>query len=285
MNFDALVNVKRILNSASVSPMDIMLLSSAVNNRSVDINISIQSNIDTICMQDIDNHEFMIYISEFIGSSQEFLNTPIYKKLIQNKIFWPSLLNFLKKKLINDEAFLDIVNYLFHLLKKANIKEYVDCFLFINEFLSAKKEIITESTDVSFDIIEFIINNLDCLDNNYEESSSKLVAKKIVINLLSLGIVGFYDLVSISQNESDLINTILSSLLKCEEYYYLVQIINEKTIDNNTSQIIEEILRSYINSKAISDGCREYINRILKKLIEINESSEKSLKITEKTLT
>lgn len=279
MDFDALVNVKRILSSDKISQTDIMLLTSAINNENVNINISIQDNLDIIQKQDINNNEFMIYLNEFIGVNQEFLNTPIYKFFLKRKPLWTLLLIALKMKLLNGEVLSDIIKYFFSLLPNLEQDEYLECLVLINDFLSIKKISNIKKIDNPDSIIEFISHNLDCLEAVSYEETYQLICKNIIIKLFSLGFISFSDSESYAIDENEFVISVISPFLNQDEYYYLISIINENTVDIATLSVIRETLLKYISSHTISKEANQVINKILENLDEISISEQKQLNI------
>lgn len=268
MDFDALVNVKRIIENDSTVKTDLMLLTSAINNRNVDINLSIRDNIDIIREFEVDNHEFMVYLSEFVGLNQELLNTPIYALLIKNNAYWLVLLNALKNGLLTDETYTAIIRYLFELMSNLK-KEDIDIFVsFLHDALSVKKVKFIRDETINQDVVNFIISNIDSIDCTSEEDSSNITIKSIIIKMFMQGIVSFSDLFFFGKNEYVLVQYIIDSLLEFGEYYHIYAILNEKSVDINSAPVLISILTNSLSnrdekiSNELMDKCIDKLNSI-----------------------
>ena len=276
MDFDALVNVKRIIANNSTVKTDLMLLTSAINNHNVDINLSLRDNIDIIREFEVDNHEFMIYLSEFVGLNQELLNTPIYSLLIKNSAYWQILLNALKSGLLADETYTSIVKYLFELITNLKDEEFAACIAFLHDVLSLKKVKFIRDETINQDIVNFTISNIDSMEYASEGVCSNLVIKSIIIKMFVQGIISFSDLLFFGKNEFILVQYIIDSLLDIGEYYHIYAILNDKSVDEYTAPVLVNILTNSLNNRDES-ASNELMKRCIENLNSIGTDTPRNL--------
>ncbi|MCH5167033.1 MAG: hypothetical protein J1F35_03985 [Erysipelotrichales bacterium] len=266
MDFDALVNIKNILVSRSTAKTDLMLFSSAISNNSVDINLSIQDNLDIIRMHSIDNKEFMAYLSEFLDLNHEFLTTPIYKMLLGKIEYFELLLHALKNGNLNEQTITSVINSVFSLLSTLNVEDYSISLVFLNDILSSKSVSYINEANKPDSITQFVINNFDCLekkDNQYEEA---IIIKNIIIKMLKLGVITFADLIYYSDSSSDFVNSLIMTFVNSDEYYYLYAIMNEKTVDEETKPIISSIISEISADFRVIPEKKEILDLVIAKL-------------------
>ena len=266
MDFDALVNIKNILVSGSTARTDLMLFLSAISNKSVDINLSIQDNLDIIHMQSFDDNEFMTYLGEFLDLNHEFLTTPIYSMLLRKIEYFELLLQAIKNGNLNEETITSIVNYIFNLLPTLSSEDYLVCLVFLNDILSSKDITYINKNDKPDAIVEFIINNSDCLERKENSSEEKPIIKNIIIKMLKLGILRFSDFIYYDSPSSSYINSLIMAFVNSDEYYYLYAILNEKTVDEETKPIIMNIISELLSDFRISYDKKEILNLAVQKL-------------------
>lgn len=276
MDFDALVNVKRIIATNSTVKTDLMLLTSAINNHNVDINLSIRANIDIIREFEVDNHEFMTYLSEFAGLNEELLNTPIYALLIKNSAYWQILLSSLKSGLLVDETYTAIVRYLFELISNVKEEELNIYITFLHDILSVKKVKFIRDETINQDIVNFIISNIDSIEYTNEEVCSTLIIKSIIIKMFIQGIVSFSDLFFCGKHEFILVQYIIESLLDIGEYYNIYAILNHMSVDIDTAPVLVNILKNSINSRG-EKASNELMQSCIDKLNSIGTDAPKNL--------
>ncbi len=243
MDFDALVNLKRIIMADNVTDTDIMLLKSAINNRSIDINISISENLDSFFKHNIDDDEFMVYLEEFINCDEYYLNTPIYKIFLTRRCFFVLLSIALLKKNINDEAFYDIINTLFGNLSKANGEEYALLLVLIQDIISAKGKVSYESLICIDEIMDFIVSNIYSLFDN-EPMFNDVLTKDIILKLFSYGYIHFSDFMAYDEGGLFL-KMFIHAIFDMGDYSYLLPLLNDKMLDEVSAECIKSVVNEY----------------------------------------
>lgn len=268
MEIDALVNVKHILEKEKISKTDIMLLKSALNNHGVDINLSIQDNLDII-YSETDKVEFMDYLNEFVDSNSLFMNTPIYLLLLNNSNLKSIILMAIKKNLLSQDVICSILKLEFNDLF---IKEDdAETLVFINEVLSSSKIEFTGESLSDIDIINFIVNNLGSLLVKDSQDNIAYIKKNIIIKLFSLGIIDFSSLKASNCSFVELLSAIIYSLLSTGEYYHIMSIVNERTIDTESKKIIKDILEDAVYTEYSDFDGSKFVREILAKLKSIGK--------------
>lgn len=251
MDFDALVNLKRIIVSGNVTDTDIMLLKSAINNGNVDINVSISKNLDKIFEENIDNSEFMTYLEEFINCADFYLNTPIYKLFLSNISFYPLFITSLNKKVLKNEAFKEIIVFLFNVLNGSLKNNYLELALMIKDIILATGKVF----DIGFDdrdvFLDFICKNIDVFSND-DIGLESIVNREIIIKLFSYGYINFSHLYDYANSES-LIKIFVYSIFDLGEYSYLLSLINDKMVQDNICDILINIITDYVSENKV-DG-------------------------------
>lgn len=243
MDFDALVNLKRIIMADNVTDTDIMLLKSAINNRSIDINISISENLDSFFKNNIDDDEFMVYLEEFINCDEYYLNTPIYKIFLTRRCFFELLSIALLKKNINDEAFYDIINTLFRDLSKANGEEYALLLVLIQDMISTKGKVSYESLTCIDEIMDFIVSNIYSLFDN-EPMFNDVLTKDIILKLFSYGYIHFSDFMAYDGGGLFL-KMFIHAIFDMGDYSYLLPLLNDKMLDEISAECIKSVVNEY----------------------------------------
>lgn len=271
MDFDALVNLKHIITSDNVTNVDLMLLKSAINNNNIDINLSISGNLDVILNSDVSESVFTTYLSEFIGCSDYLLNTPIYQIFLKNKCFYPLLLLAVKKKSLTDYVYSDVIVNLFREVS-CGCDHSEEMILFLKDMVSAKHHVdYSLFSDVS-SIVLYICNNINCLACDSEDISI-IVAKELIMKLLTYGYVHFSDLFAFS-NDSMLVRMLVYALFDSYEYAYLLSLINNRMLDLESASSLKIIVDEY----ALNNGVKSnLIDSILNKLDNIIHGCHKSL--------
>lgn len=243
MDFDALVNLKRIIMADNVTDTDIMLLKSAINNRSVDINISISENLDYFFKDNIDDDEFMIYLEEFINCDDYYLNTPIYKVFLTRRCFFVLLSIALLKKSLTDETFYDIINTLFRDLGKANGEEYALLLVLIQDMISSKGKVLYESLNCVDVIMDFIVSNIYSLFES-EPMFNDVLTKDIILKLFSYGYIHFSDFISYDEGILFL-KMFIHAIFDMGDYSYLLPLLNDKMLDEVSAECVKSVIDEY----------------------------------------
>lgn len=272
MDFDALVNLKHIITSDDVTNVDIMLLKSAINNGNIDINLSILGNLDVILNSDVSESVFTTYLSEFIGCNDHLLNTPIYQIFLKNKCFYSLLLLAVKKKSLTDCVYSEIIVSLFKEISSCESDYLEEIVLLLKDMVSAKRHVdYSLFSDVS-SIVLYICNNIDCLSCDSGDIF-RLVAKELIMKLLTYGYVHFSDLFAFS-NDSMLVRMLVYALFDSNEYVYVLSLINNKMLDQESAKSLKIIIDEYVSTNEVKNNL---IRSILNRLDRIIQTSYKPL--------
>lgn len=269
MDFDALVNLKRIITSDIVTNTDIMLLKSAINNRNIDINISIAKNLDLLSTSDINNQEFMTYLGEFIDCDDAFLNTPIYILFLSRRCFYSLIYVSLSKGFMDEEVYIDIINRLF--IKKTDLESLEEDSVFIKDMISKKGKISLDNKVNKDLLIEYALRNIDSLTSDADELYSA-VNKSIILKLFSYGYINFTDIYYYSGNDS-LMKIFIYSLLDMKDYSYFLSLLNEKGLSIEVIPYVESAISEYKENNETNEKMIEIILRRIK-ILENNVNKE-----------
>lgn len=272
MDFDALVNLKHIVTSNNVTNVDIMLLKSAINNGNIDINLSISGNLDVILNSGVSDSFFTTYLSEFIDCNAYLLNTPIYQIFLKNRSFYPLFLVAVRRKTINDSVYSDIIVSLFKEISFLRDDDLEDIILILKDMVSIRHHVdYSLFSDVS-SIVLYICTNIDCLSCDNADTF-KLVAKELIMKLLTYGYVHFNDLLAYS-SDFMIVRMLVYALFDSNEYAYLLSLINDRMLDKESASSLKIIINEYVSNNEVKNNL---IGSILNKLDKIIQKHYKPL--------
>lgn len=260
MDFDALVNLKRVFMSSIINETDIMLLKSAINNGSININLSISGNLDAIFQSNINNSEFMVYLEEFINCDEYYLNTPIYKLFLTRKCYYPLLYASLKKDALAMPVYENVILELFNIALTSQGDESMEVAIFIRDMLSVKGKVDFTNRSAKEVIVDFIVRNIDAISGSCAMTS--IINKDIILKLISYGYVEFDDFYSYAGDDS-LLKMLFYSLLDTFDYSYILSVINKKTVSLYTSDVLMSVVSDYQKENFVN---MKMIKAILDKL-------------------
>lgn len=272
MDFDALVNLKRIITSSEVTDTDIMLLKSAINNGNVDINVSISQNLNSVFKENINDAEFMTYLEEFINCSDYYLNTPIYMFFLSKRCFFPLLSVALNKKVMLETTYNDVIERLFQILSEPVNEEELLLEVFIKDVIMSKGKVSYDSITNKSIIMDFIVKNMDVLGNLGVTTMESVILKDILFKLLSYGYVHFSDFIIYADNDS-LIKMFIYAIFDAGEYSYLLSLINDKMVNRETSVMLINAICEYSKDNEVD----QQLSCIILEKLEAIKKSSKSL--------
>lgn len=264
MDLDAVITFKRVLKEDTISIADKMLLSSAINNKNIDINLSITENLNLINKDGISLEELFLYLKEFIGDKELYTDVPIYMLFLEKRDLWDLLLNAYKKNDLDEKSVLYIGENIFKYLDVKDSKNIDDLVSFFNSLLSIRKPENYELFQNSFSFEPFIYANIDDI---YTGSNS--VNKSLLITLISFGYISL-DLLNNSIDDSySYIEIFFKELLNRELYTYIKIFINSRTVSKDLAIIIKDIINEYASCDEKNQRLEHFLNTINSKLDDI----------------
>lgn len=240
MDLDAVITFKRVLREDEITMADKMLLSSAINNRNIDINLSITENLNLINKDGISLEELFLYLKEFIGDKEAYTDVPIYMLFLERSNLWDLLLNAYKRYTLSEESILNIGETVFSYLDYKNNDNYDELVNFLNSLLSVRKPNNYELFQNNFSTQSFVYNNIDDLYNGHNS-----VNKSLLTTMISFGYVSLDLLNSVVGEGYSYIESFITELLNRELYAYIKIFINSRTVGKELASIIKDTINEY----------------------------------------
>ena len=240
MNLDVLLFFYNKFNNLDYTENDILIMSSYVTNNLIDINRSIKENILRYAKEfDKEN------ILERINLLNPTFEVPIYRLLLQDTSMHSILVNAIKKGMLEDKSYLDVVECLLECDGKLLDEEENKLLPFIIDVLQAKKNASSELMQSSRIIREYVFNNKDKLSitKKVKHSGDVIQKKLIVIRLFANGYVRYGNDFDINISYED----ILLPLIETENYGHLRLVIGGKVIDASDVQYIIDLIDKYVH--------------------------------------
>lgn len=255
MDFDAIVVFKRVLSKTDINENDKLLMSSAINNENIDINLSIRDNLKIAQEDDISLEEFKTYLMEFMDNNDDYLNTPIYLLLLQKKELRKLLLLAHKIQVLDDKSLLDIIESILLYMNIADEKDYPELANFLNDLLSVRRTTNSSLFQSSSIIKAFIISNHDSLSSDLSKvvgltSIQNFYDRLIILKLFSYGFANF-SFAEVYDPSIDGLSAIIEPLLKKRSYGHLRLVINTKTINSDDALRVKELIINHLNENKI----------------------------------
>ncbi len=240
MEIDSIITFKRVLREQTVNNIDKMMLSSAINNKNIDINLSINENLRLINKEGISLEELFCYLEEFLGNKDDYLNVPLFMLLLERKKLWDLLLNAYKRDNLSEESVLVIGEHIFDYLDDNSATCNDELITFFNSLLSIKRPVNYEIFQKSFSIRPFIFANIDDI---YSDNNS--VNKSLLVTLISFGYINL-DLLNFAIDDSfSYMELLFRELINHELYGYVRIFVSEKTISQEAAIIIKNVVNEY----------------------------------------
>ena len=188
MNFDAVLLFYKKIEALDYDEKDILLMSSAVLNKSIDINLSVRDNM--LKYAEIDKN---FNPDKYLNDDLRNCDVPIYRILLQDDAFFNLLLDAMGKNILNSESIKDILECYMDAVDKLSEKETSRVLTYIIQVLAVNFRVDAEVMKESKIFREFVKNNLFALSMpKKKRNDSDVVAKKmIIIKLFRLGFVEF----------------------------------------------------------------------------------------------
>lgn len=240
MNLDVLLFFYNKFNNLDYTENDILIMSSYITNNLIDINRSIKENILRYAKEfDKEN------ILERINLLNPTFGVPIYRLLLQDTSMHSILVNAIKKGMLEDKSYLDVVECLLECDGKLLDEEENKLLPFIIDVLQAKKNASSELMQSSRIIREYVFNNKDKLSitKKVKYSGDVIQKKLIVIRLFANGYVRYGNDFDINISYED----ILLPLIETENYGHLRLVIGGKVIDASDVQYIIDLIDKYVH--------------------------------------
>lgn len=188
MNLDAIILFYKKIDRLDYNEKDILLMSSAIMNGNIDINLSVRDNM-------LKYHELdeSFNPDTYLSKSDRNCDIPIYRVLLQDSDFFDILVNATNKGLINSESFRDMIECYLDAVDKVTDNDNDRVMVNVIKLLSLKLNVSKEVMQDSQIIREFIKNNLFALGMpKRKKNRNDVVSKKmIIIKLFRLGFVKF----------------------------------------------------------------------------------------------
>lgn len=261
MDLDAVITFKRVLKEKEIKMADKMLLLSAINNRNIDINLSIKENLNLINKDGIAIEELFLYLKEFIGDKEPTDDVPIYMLFLEKSALWDLLISAYKKSNLREEAVLAIGEAIFKYLDNEEIHNNEELLVFLNSILSVRKPADYLLFQRSFSIEPFIYAIIDEIYN--DGNSAK---KSLLITLITFGYIDFYLLNRTVDDSYSYIESFIKELLDHELYAYVKIFINSRTVNRDLAVVIKDILGEYVSPHGYSHRLELLIDHINNKL-------------------
>lgn len=240
MDLDAVITFKRVLNEKNITTADKMLLASAINNANININLSIRDNLKLIDKNGISLEELFLYLKEFIGNDDEYLDVPIYMLFLEKKDLWNLLLAAYKIANLSEESLLIIGKNIFKYLDSQSNSDTEELIQFFNNLLSVKRPNNYKLFQASFSTEPFVYSNLDDIYNGSNKAN-----KLLLVTLISFGYIDLSLLSLAVGNDYSYVESFIKELLDHKLYGYVKIFINAKTVNEDLALIIKEIISNY----------------------------------------
>lgn len=264
MDLDAVITFESVLKKDNISTADKMLLSSAINNRNIDINLSIKQNLNLINKDGISITELFLYLKEFVADKSSYVDVPIYMLFLEKRELWDLLVNAYKKFSLKEEAVLDISKAIFKYLENSDILNEEELLTFFNSLLSVRKPEDYKMFQNIFSIEPFIYENIDEIYNG-----SNGIRKSLFITIISFGYVNLQLLNDMVDDSYSYIEFFIKELLNHDLYAYVKIFINSRTITPDLAVVIKNILDEYKIKGEGNYRLKHLINTINDKLDSI----------------
>lgn len=241
MNLDALRLFYKKFDRLDYNDKDILLMSSAILNSTIDINLSIRQNFYKYAELNNDFNPDSYFMKEVRNC-----DVPIYRLLIQDDDFFTLIINALRKNLFTSESFTDLLECYVDAVDKLTSKENSKVLNHIIEILSVKVNVDQEVLKNSTLLREFVLANLSTLGmSKYKRNNSDIVAKKmIILKLFRLGYVGFGDINDVVINYED----VLQPLINAFNYGQVKLVIYRDNVDLDDIDYVEDYLVNAIDA-------------------------------------
>lgn len=207
MNLDAILLFFNKFELLDYNDKDILLMSSAVLNKSIDINLSIKENF---LKYKENNPSFNA--DKYLNRPVVNCDVPIYRLLLQEKELFTIIVDACKKGLVTSESFRDIIECFIDAIDKVMEEENGKLLTHIIALLSIKnnnldKEVMNDSVIIR----EFVKNNLYALNmSKKKKNDCDTVSKKmIILKLFRLGFVRFGNVNNIELTYEDILQPLI----------------------------------------------------------------------------
>lgn len=246
MNLDAILFFYNKFNNLDYNENDILIMSSYVSNNLINVNKSIKDNILIYVKEN--NKENIL---ERINLLNETFDVPIYRLLLQESLMHLILINAIKKGLVDDNSYLDIVECLLECDGKILEQEESKLLPFIVDVLQFKKNASSEIMQKSSIIREYVFNNKDklALTKRVKHTGDLLQKKIIVIRLFANGYVRYGNDFDINISYED----IIIPLIETKNYGQLKLVIGNKVINPDDVDYIISLIDKYVHKNMSSE--------------------------------
>lgn len=261
MEIDSIITFKRVLRKQLISKEDKMLLSSAINNNNININLSINENIRIVNKDGISLDELLFYLEELLGSRENYLDVPIYELLLEKSDLRDLLLNAYKKNYLSEESALAIALLAFEYLEKNDSLELVN---FLNHLFSIKGPSDYELFQQQLSVCPFVYGNLDDIYNGTNEAN-----KSMLVSLISFGYINLDILSFTVDNSYTYIENFFRDLINNGLYGYVRVFVNNRTVSKELALIIQDVVNSYQDKASEDKRLDHFIKSMNEKISNI----------------
>lgn len=246
MNLDAILFFYNKFNNLDYNENDILIMSSYVSNNLINVNKSIKDNILIYVKENNKDN-----ILERINLLNETFDVPIYRLLLQDSLMHSILINAIKKGLVDDNSYLDIVECLLECDGKILEQEESKLLPFIVDVLQSKKNASSEIMQKSSIIRGYVFNNKDklALTKRVKHTGDLLQKKIIVIRLFANGYVRYGNDFDINISYED----IIIPLIETKNYGQLKLVIGNKVINPDDVDYIISLIDKYVHKNMSSE--------------------------------
>lgn len=245
MELDALLYLKHIVMNDEINNSDLLVLKSIINNHGrIDFNSSIIDNLKNIILKDSDELLVLDYLEEFSDLDSTLLNLPIYEVFLNNKMLHVLLPFAVEKDVINKASFSKIIEKFLNYLLSFNNKnqDYIVILILLKDIINARKRVNYDSINFRSLIMGFVFNNINAIRST-EESTILSISKEIILKFFLYDYVRLNDMARLSLD--GYLDIFVKSLLDISESSILLALITDKSVDENVSVLISEIICNY----------------------------------------
>lgn len=234
MLVDSISLVSRLMGQEVVADMDKLMLLSAINHHTVDINGSIKDNIDLLDRDELTKEDLKTIVNIIKNSDGVLLEKPIYMWILEKKDLRDSLSSQYAKGYLKEETLLNILEYLLHVneLDEETLKPII---FFLTNLISSNRPRNYKMFQESEILASFVNKYDNCVYQNAavhgEDFDFKFKVKIFIFKLFAGGYVNFAYPKIAGEEDKNGFSAIFTPLLMHRNYGHARLLINSKTLN------------------------------------------------------